>query len=226
MVERNKLDLHWSFSSLEGFKTCPRQFEHVKLKKLVPESKNEATLWGTRVHEALEQRLRDGIPLPPSMKDLEVFAVKFLNRPGTLYVEKKLAVNRQYEPVDWNAPDVWCKGIVDVAIIDGTKAVVVDHKTGRIKPQLRQLKLFALLTFAHFPEVQTCKTMFAWIKFNESTKAEYKREDLKDLWGEFLFDVSLFEEAILTDTFNPRPSGLCNGWCPVKTCEFWREKRK
>ena len=34
-----------------------------------------------------------------------------------------------------------------------------------------------------------------------------------------------YAQAFKTDTWQPRPSGLCNGWCPVKTCEFWQPKR-
>ena len=39
---------------------------------------------------------------------------------------------------------------------------------------------------------------------------------------------TLFEyaAAFKADTWTKKQSGLCKGWCPVKSCEFWEEKRK
>ena len=49
---------------------------------------------------------------------------------------------------------------------------------------------------------------------------------IKGIWKKFIPDLRQYAEAFKTDTWQPRQSGLCNGWCPVKECEFWKQKRK
>jgi hypothetical protein len=38
-------------------------------------------------------------------------------------------------------------------------------------------------------------------------------------------DLKQYATAFKTDVWQPRQSGLCNGWCPVTECEFWKPKR-
>ena len=72
----------WTFSQLEKFENCPRQFYHVRVKKDVVEPSTEATLWGGRVHEAMEYRIKDGTPLPEGMTQWEGLATKISNMAG------------------------------------------------------------------------------------------------------------------------------------------------
>ena len=58
----------WSFSALDTFKTCPRQYEAKYVSKSVQEEKSEQMLWGERVHKAFELRQLDGTPLPAGLE--------------------------------------------------------------------------------------------------------------------------------------------------------------
>lgn len=218
----------WSFSSLEAFKTCPRQWAEVKFYKHVEETKHEATLWGTKCHEALEYRVRDKAPLTGEFAQYESLAAVVEAIPGRVLTEYQMAVNRSFQPCEWNDPEVWCRGIADVLVVNDAKgtAAVLDWKTGKKKPELRQLKLFALLVFAHFPEVTHCRTAFIWLKTGERTMDAFTRDQQAEYWQDFLPDVKAFEQATTNEKFIPKPSGLCNGWCPVTGCDFWKPKRR
>ncbi len=106
-----------------------------------------------------------------------------------------------------------------------SRNMIPTHNTGKRKPDSRQLKLFALLIFAHFPEIVQCKTDFIWLKTNEIDSAVYTREQEGELWKEFLPLLTQYKVAFKTGVFPPKRSGLCNGWCPVTGCENWRPKR-
>lgn len=217
--------LPWSYSSLEKFVNCPKQFYHVKVAKDVKDTIGEAAIWGDRVHKAFEAYLRDkgAIPLADEFRIYTDYLDRLLKIRGTMYIEHQLALDAKLRPCDWD--NAWVRGIADVLHIDGATARALDHKTGKTKAESRQLILMALLVFYHFPEVTRCKTGFMWLKTGEKTIRTYKREDIPDMWGKFLADLQQYKQAFSTDTWQARQSGLCNGWCPVEKCEHWKQRR-
>jgi hypothetical protein len=38
-------------------------------------------------------------------------------------------------------------------------------------------------------------------------------------------DIKQYQQAFVQDVWQARQSGLCHGWCPVTTCEYWKPKR-
>lgn len=218
----------WSFSSLNTFTTCPRQYELTYVRPVIPYQETEATLWGTRVHEALEHHARDGRELGDEFEVYRPYVNQILSLPGERFYERKFALTRNLEPVDFDSPDAWCRGVIDVTVLDGQRALVVDWKTGKIKPDSDQLKLFAAFIMHHYPEVQSVKTVYAWLTFGEVTKETYTRSQLPDIWKHFLTKVSRLEQAYAKSRWVPKPSGLCNGWCGATSahCEFWAPKKE
>lgn len=102
-----------------------------------------------------------------------------------------------------------------------TKNFLVTHNTGRRKPDDQQLQLFALLTFIHYPEVDHVRAAFVWLQTGAMDVRRYNRAEIPHLWQDILPDVKRLEHAFATDTWVPKPSGLCRGWCPCKSCSFW-----
>jgi len=210
----------WSFSSLNAFGTCPRQYHAVKILKTVAETKGEATLWGTRFHEVAELYAKREQDLPEEFEQYREHFDSTLKVPGTIHAELELGVNRKLEACEFFDSDVWCRGIVDVLIRNEGVADVIDWKTGKRKPNSKQLKLFALLVFAHYPDIHTCRTAFHWIKTGEKDEETFTREQIPALWQAFVPELKQFLEAFKTDTFTPRPSGLCRKHCSVSDCEY------
>lgn len=218
--------LPWSHSRLEDFKNCPRAFYEKQVAKSVKEEKGEATIWGEKVHKHFEEFLTDGVALPPELEMHEPFLLKLLNLPGQMGVEERIALDRGAQPCGFFDDGVWYRGVIDVKKVNGNQALLIDHKTGKHHTKFRQLKSFALQTFAKHPEVETIRAEYYWTQTKTKNGETYTRDMIPVLWKEFIPDLRQYAEAFRTDTWQPRQSGLCNGWCPVTDCEFWRPRRK
>jgi putative RecB family exonuclease len=185
----------------------------------------EAAVWGNRVHEAFEAYLKHGTPLESELAQYQGYLDAIKATRGTMHVECEYALDSSLNPVDKFGRSVFVRGIIDVLHLDGANAYALDHKTGKRKPDSKQMKLMALLIFAHHAEVMRVKVGFFWLKVNAKDTETFTRADIPRLWGEFFPEVTQWRDAFATDTWQPRPNGLCHGWCPVTTCEFWKPKR-
>lgn len=217
--------LPWSISTLDKFVTCPTQYAAIKVYRTVKEAEGAAAAWGNRVHDAAEANLRDNKPLDPELASYQPYLDEIKRLPGTLLVEQKLALNTQFKPVAFDAKDVWVRGKCDALTIDGALARALDHKTGKRKSESRQMVLMALLIFHHHPEVMEVRTAFFWLKHAKRDTGVYRRADMPAMWNMFVTDLKQYRDAFATETWQPRQSGLCYGWCPVTTCEFWKPKK-
>ena len=210
----------WSYSSLTQFETCPRRYYHTRVAKDIIEPETQALTWGNAVHQALEARVKDGTPLPTGMTQWEPLVAKVLAAGGEVFTERQIALSKSFAPVDWFAPDVWVRGVVDIGMSKGPRMVALDYKTGKPKEDSDQLKLFAALLMALHPEVDEVITGFLWLKTNSITKAKFSVGDLPNIWNAFLPRVRRLEDAHANETWPQRPSGLCRSWCPCVQCEF------
>jgi len=219
----------WSYSSLTSFENCPLQFYKTRVSKDVIDNGSEATREGTRVHRALELRIRDGEALPPDMNNLAGLADSVAMFDGDIYTERPFAVNANLEPVfvpvvndkpQW-PDDAWCKCVTDLLAVKNTRAAAMDWKNGKVRPDSKQLMLNAVLIFATIPEIMVIDTSFVWLKYNQTTDDQFKREDQKFIWATFLPRVARLEKAYEKNVWPAKPSGLC-GWCPCtkKDCQF------
>jgi len=217
-----------SYSRLSTFEQCETKFNHIYVSKDVKDSDNEFTIYGNRVHEALEQYgkeveagvavavdiLSDGKKYAEIAKFIPV-ANLILRQSGTKYFEHKMAILADRTPCDWFDPNVWLRGIADILVVNGDAAFVGDWKTGKVRDNPLQLKLFACMVMALFPEVNTVRTAFIWLAYNEITDSKFTRKMLPDLWATLDPRLDAVQKAIDLGVFKSKPSGLCN-WCPAK----------
>lgn len=216
----------WSHTSLTSFETCPHKYYHTKVIKSVKEDFGEAAQWGQTVHKQLEERLTISKPLPEHLTHCEPIVQDILSREGQRLVEEKIALDRNFKPVTFFAKDAWCRGVVDVGVVGEKSAVLLDWKTGKRKPDNDQMKLFAAFSFARFPWVEKIMTGFVWLQENKVDKKLFTRQqDNAAIWAEVMPRVQRLDNAYEKDSWPKKPSGLCNGWCPVKTCEHWKSKK-
>lgn len=214
----------WTHSRLEAYGNCPRQFYHLKVAKDVTEAPSEQQLWGNRVHEALEVRIRDGIPLPEGMQQWEKLASSLESLPGDTYCEMELAVDATFQPCEWDKS--WTRGIADLVKVYDKAAAVFDYKTGKRK-LTSQLRLYAVKLFALMPDVDVVSTGFVWLKDRRIDRERITRDDIPKVWNEYLPKVHQLELSYEKGVWPKRPSGLCRGWCPVgrSRCEFCIPKK-
>jgi hypothetical protein len=211
----------WSYSSLTAFETCPRKYYHLRVAKDVVERPGEQQLWGTAVHEAIERRIKDKAPLPDGMTKHEQLVARIADaQKGEVFAETKLTINNAFAPTQWSAADAWCRGIVDAGIKYDQKIVAFDWKTGKVREDSDQLRLFSALLLHHHADVREVQTCFVWLAHDRTTTGAVTRDELPDVWNSFLPRVQRMQAAFDWQRFPPRPSGLCRKWCPVANCEF------
>jgi hypothetical protein len=216
--------IQWSFSSLKDFVNCPKQYYHIKVAKDFEKKATQQMLYGTEVHRACEEYVRDGTPLVKNYVRFKPQLDALLEISGTKYCEHEMALTTEREPCAFDSDTRWVRGIVDLLIVDGAVAYIVDYKTGSNKyPDPKQLKLMALMTYAHFPNVQSIKAGLLFVMHNTFVTEEYDKKDIEKLWQNFLPDLQRLEVAYDNNVWFPKAGPLC-GWCPVSSCNFYKER--
>ena len=88
----------WSFSKIKSFEQCPKKFYHLKIAKDYRESETEAMLYGTAVHLAAEEYIRDGKPLPPEYNYCKDVLDVLNSIEGEKICEMKMGLTENLEP--------------------------------------------------------------------------------------------------------------------------------
>ena len=219
------MDFTWSYSSLKDYVNCPRQYNEVKVLKNFTKPQSQQMLYGTEVHKACEDYVRDGVELAKNYQRFKSVLDNLVAIPGTKYPEYEMALTKEKKPCAFDSDTRWVRGIVDLLIVDDDgDAFIVDYKTGSAKyPDPKQLKLMALMTFSHFPHVKSIKAGLLFVMHDAFVVEAYKREDMDKLWGAFAPDLERLRISYDNNTWTENPTPLC-GWCPVNTCQFHKKR--
>lgn len=220
----------WSWTALEGFENCPKQYYETRvLKDKYPFIETDEMRWGKVVHKQFENHVLYRSPLTADLAMHQQFLDAFLGQPGTAQAEQRIALDTNFRPCAYfdKSVEVWWRGQVDASKRDLARGYshLVDWKTGKVKNNYDQLKLFAIHEFIAHPEINTVKIEYYWTQIKGSNGETYTRDQLPELIRYFVPRLHRFADAFLEGVFNPKQSGLCAGWCPVTDCEYWRPKR-
>jgi len=217
----------WSYSSIKTFDQCPKKYFHLKVLKDVKDEPGEAADYGTAVHEAAELFITQGTPIPEKFSFMRPIVEPLVRKQGTKYAEIKIGVTEGLEPCGFFDEYVWYRGIADLLIVNGSKAWLVDYKTGKNAKyaDIKQLDLLAGAVFVHFPEVQTINSALLYVVSQEMPRKIHHRQHLPTYMGVFDDQLDRLEAAKENGVWNANPSGLC-GWCPVESCPHWRPRRR
>ncbi len=214
----------FSHSALSVFETCPKQFEHIYILKDVSREDTEETLWGSKVHKELEDYATVGSPVK---QDICAFGAKIIdatrNWEGGTFAENKFGLTADYKPTDFYSTDAALRGVIDYGAINGNRALLVDYKTGKMKDDFKQMQIFTVAAFAMYPQLEKVKASYVWLKYEQTTDRVFERTDLPSLIAEVEDRVSVVRAHVEAGNFPMKPSGLCRGWCPVKSCVSYKE---
>jgi RecB family exonuclease len=213
----------WSFSKLKAFETCPKQFYHVKILKEYPQVETEAMRYGSDVHLACEEYIRDNKPLPKKYEYVLPSLEALKRKKGEKLCEHELGLTEDLKPCGFKDKDVWFRGIADLIILDKDNklAWVVDYKTGKSAryADKGQLELMALAVFIHFPEIEEVRGGLLFVVCKQLITETYShcghQSSLIDKY------TNKFRQMIIASdsgVWNAKPSGLCRRHCDVVQC--------
>jgi CRISPR/Cas system-associated exonuclease Cas4 (RecB family) len=203
------------------FQQCPLRYYRQRILKDVKDKQSKEMLDGHRIHKLLEDRLK-GSDLPLDFEKYEPLckAVEKLASAGELHVEYEMVLTKDLKPTSWWGRDAWLRSKLDVLVIVGDTAVVMDWKTGKRSVDQFQLEMFAAQVFLQMPHINKVKTSLVWLKSLEQDVEEYERSDSHVLWEKVFTEIRAIENAEKSKEWVARPSALCN-WCPCQsTCKF------
>ena len=211
-----------SYSSVKAYQQCARQFHEVRILKKYKSLPTEATMYGELVHKAFEEYIRDGKPLPESFANYRTFVEPVTKFDGTILVEQKMGIRRDFTPCGFFDDDVWFRGIPDFLCVNDATGIarVGDWKTGKSSrfADTAQLELMAAMVMQHYPSIHKVRGALLFVAARDVIKADYTREQLPDILSKWAGYANQIEEATV---WNPRPSGLCK-FCPLPAgaCEY------
>ena len=220
-ITETKTEIKLSHSFLSNWRQCPRKAWHVNIARDVPREDSVHMAWGRKVHEALDKYLKKDEPLPYELRHYE----QLYDFPLGYFVETelKLGMTIESEPCDFLDEHVWLRGIIDVVLTSNSSddmAILIDHKTGRVREDPEELLIHALLLQTHRPDLDRIKGWYNWLKELRMGKVH----DLSDTNATYSRLVNEYDKLVRCNAlgepaFAPQQGPLC-GWCPVKQCEF------
>lgn len=217
-----------SFSRLMEFENCPHTTKLKVIDKIpeperpLPPGKTEhANDRGSRIHDGCEMFVRGKAELPAEaakhFKDeFESLRKSFIA--GKVSLEGEWGFTVDWEPCDYNAPDVWVRVKADAVIhVSKTRAVVIDYKTGRkfgneVKHG-EQVQLYAVALMLRDPNLTRIDVELWYLDQDDLTHNSKPVEK----WLRHLkpFD-SRFKRMSVEKHFKPKPTKFTCKYCCYK----------
>ena len=143
-------------------------------------------------------------------------------------VERPLAVDRQGTHVEWDAPDAFVRGRLDLVTVAGPRATILDWKSGWLSEDEDGLRvawapgLYAALLWAWAPRLEQVSVEYHYLRTGRVARVVLTRADAAETlaWGRALASRIALALATPGDpgAFPTRPSTAC-GTCPwVNRC--------
>lgn len=220
----------WSYSSLKTFQQCPKKYYHLKVVKDVKDIGSDATVYGKSLHKIAEDYIKDGTAIPPQFAFMQETLDALNNIAGNKYTEIELGVinhNGKLSACGFFDKRAWYRGVADLLIINGNEGYLVDYKSSKNAKyaDLKQLDLLAAAVFVNYPKLTSLKSALLFIVSNEFVNTNHIANHTSLYFEHVHFDLERLETALETNVWNAVAGPLC-GWCPVKTCHNYRERRK
>lgn len=210
----------WSYSKLKNYNTCPKRHYEIDLAKNIVDG-GEGLAEGNEVHKVLADACSGKVPLPAPRAGLQKWVDRVRATPGTLQVEQKFAITRDFRPTTFFGRDAWYSCIVDVNhLVDDEIAMARDWKTGKVLEDPVQLMLTAVVLFTHFPKLKRVITEYVWLKDDCTTVEVFDRNEVAREMAKLLPNVDKLETAHKKQEYPPKPNGLCKKYCKVTSCIF------
>jgi len=196
----------WSLSSLGTYEQCAAKYRYKYIDGL-QEQRSESASRGVSSHAVVEGYLKgDLTALTPELS----FYQGFFNQIRSLenYPEIKLGVDRQWNPIPWESPEIWWKGVLDLLVFPTKEmAIIYDWKTGKIYPDHDEQKaIYSLGVFSTYPAVREVRALHVYLDLGQNRHKTYHRDQVRMLREPWQNRVQKLER----DTqFIPNPSFRC-----------------
>jgi CRISPR/Cas system-associated exonuclease Cas4 (RecB family) len=227
-----------SYSRISDYRQCPLKFKFKYVDKSAKfkedEGKSPHLIRGGNVHKALEtyilqKKIGEEVRISslPEVESTKPFVDKLFTMYSEIVPESQIAVNNNWQQVEWFAKDAYMRAIFDVIALNSNQVFIGDFKTGKMHDYAGsmehpgQLHLSAAIALKLFPKIPTVQTAYLYVDHKKIINLEFDRDQGDEISAKFDDE----HKQINSDTeFKPKINDFCK-WCPAtKTmCPFSRK---
>lgn len=212
-------EVPWSFSALERFEGCARQYGAINVKKAYPFVESQAMKDGKTTHKLLEDYVQLGKELPSGLMHIKTIIDIVTKGAERVSGEQDIAFTHMLQPCGTFDNDVSYRGKIDLLSLRKDAAFVLDYKTSsQPREGDEQIIWMGIAVLLKYPQYNVVHGMFIYTK-HEPRRIAVKRADIQEHVDRMIPRLLRLKEAKSTNTFLPTPGWMCK-FCPVKTCEF------
>lgn len=180
-----------SYSRISTFENCPRQYQLKFILKSYPDdSDNPYFKRGNEIHEQLDKytKFKKGVLIEPLLNEAALNAKpiidKIIDQFETVYSERRLAIDKNFQPVDWFDKSTYYRVIYDLTALRNVECLSIDWKTGKVRPYDEkggQLHQSAAVLFGIYPEIEKITCAYNYVDHKQSAKIKFTRNDADEL---------------------------------------------
>jgi hypothetical protein len=220
-----------SYSRISDFRQCPHKFKLkyiIKAPNFVMDQKDKSPhlIRGENVHKQLEKYIikkRAGeVDIPKSsLNEVEQTKplIDNLMKIYDLYPELQLAIDVNFQQVDWFSREAWFRVIYDMFGF-GSNLFIGDFKTGKLNDysgtmdELGQLHMSSVIGMAVWPDFDEVDTRYIYVDHKFTHPLKLKRSECFEHMKDKLIEE---HEAINAEQeFRAKMNRYC-GWCDANT---------
>jgi len=199
--------MSYSYSSIKVYEECPFKYKLTRIDRK-QEPSGEAAERGKRIHAEFESAIKDLALITPEMAHWVDKLTEL--REAQALCEYQFGINDKWEPCSFTDPNVWFRGIFDIAVVNGDTAHISDWKTGKERDYGDQLKVYATIMLIFQPEIHSVSLSIDYIDLKKSmpypTVFRHQLSDLKEALAARIFKIQ--NDSL----YSPKPSYGCR-WC-------------
>lgn len=198
-----------SASSLETWTNCPRLWKAKYVDKVVPYVEHPAAKRGTEIHEKLENAVKTG------QEPEDIWTPSGLI--GSLHqrrarAEVKVALDWDGKVADFDDTDAAIRGVVDVYLPTASHTLILDWKTGKVRPKKIQADVYT--AFARALNPTDAQVSFRFVYVDQRKTVPLDRDGLATTR---IYDLI---QQVEEDTEHlPNPGWLCR-FCDYYACRY------
>lgn len=219
-----------SWSRLSDYNQCPLKFKlkYIEKDKMFKEDESASPhlVRGSNVHKALEnyvvQKQSNGelevkITSLPEVENTKPFVDRFLENYTVVIPETQIAIDKNWNRVEWFSKDAYYRAILDLIAIRPTDVAIIDYKTGKMRdydggPSGKgQLHLSGAISLSLWKEVPEVTTTYAYVDHKQTISKKFTQEDREGLVKHF---DSEYDKVNSDKEFRPTVNEFCK-WCPA-----------
>lgn len=214
-------DAPWSYSTLNAFETCARNYGEVNVLKKFPFVESEAIKQGKQVHALLESYITIGSPLPPGLVEIKGYIDKMVDGAAAVQGEQSLNYSYDLQPCQVMSTSCSYRGKLDLTVMrPNGVGIVVDYKTSSSpRESMDQLEFAAVASLIHNPDMREVHAYFLYTKGFRPRKVTLIRASIPGIINGVRPRIERMALAKAQNFFPPTPCYVCR-WCPILNCEF------